>query len=132
MAEQQQQTEQGQPPPEGGQQQPAEGGQHDQASEGGGGGDGTGQPPQKLSAVELADRGKQHLQEMTGHTPETVSGLERQGDGWRLTLEVVEMSRIPPSTDVLGTYELDLTGDGELTGYRRSSRYYRNQAQGSG
>lgn len=93
-------------------------------------GDDVEEPPRKLSGVELAARGKRHLREMTGYTPETVSGLERVGDGWRLTLEVVELSRIPPSTDVLGTYQLDLTEDGELAGYRRSARYHRSQAEG--
>ena len=57
-------------------------------------------------------------------------GLERDDDdGWRLTVQVVELARIPHSTDVLGAYAVNLDRDGELTGYRRQRRYHRNQAE---
>jgi hypothetical protein len=88
-------------------------------------------PPQKLRPTDLIREGKAVLQELTGRSPESVSGLDRHGDGWRLIVEVLELERIPNSTDVLGTYELDLTEDGELTGYRRKGRYLRNQAEGA-
>ena len=84
-------------------------------------------PPRKLSGTDLARRGKKVFLELTGKKPETVSGLTRYGDGWRLSLEVVELRRIPESTDVLATYELDLTEDGELASYRRTERYIRSQ-----
>ena len=45
-----------------------------------------------------------------------------------MTLEVVELSRIPTSTDVLASYELTLDGDGKLVRYQRGRRYYRSQA----
>ena len=44
--------------------------------------------------------------------------------------EVVEMERVPRTTDVLGTYRVELTPEGELDGYERVHRYYRNQAEG--
>jgi hypothetical protein len=48
--------------------------------------------------------------------------------GWNVTVQVVELARIPHSTDVLGTYEVSLDKDGELQAYKRRRRYYRNQA----
>ncbi len=62
---------------------------------------------------------------------EAVLGLEpaEDGDGgWQITVSVVELSRIPNSTDVLGAYKVALDSDGELAGYRRVRRYQRNQA----
>jgi hypothetical protein len=45
-----------------------------------------------------------------------------------VTVQVVELSRIPNSTDVLGSYAVTLDKEGELVGYRRNRRYHRNQA----
>lgn len=59
---------------------------------------------------------------------ETVSAVEPRDDGWLVQVEVVELERIPPSTDVLGSYELDVDAEGNLCGYQRVRRYYRNQA----
>jgi hypothetical protein len=66
---------------------------------------------------------------MLGRPVESVMGLEPDdGNGWKVTLEVVELERIPRSTDVLGAYVISLDKGGELTGARRERRYYRNQA----
>jgi len=55
--------------------------------------------------------------------------VERQeNDGWQVTVQVIELERIPRSTDVLGAYAVSLDDDGELTGYRRRRRYNRSQA----
>ena len=42
--------------------------------------------------------------------------------------EVVELARVPNTTDVLGAYVVTLAPDGELIGYRRQRRYNRSQA----
>jgi hypothetical protein len=63
-----------------------------------------------------------------GRSPDSVSGVQKVDEGWRLDMEVVELERIPPSTTVMATYEVDLDADGEVRGYRRKRRYYRNQA----
>ena len=59
---------------------------------------------------------------------ETVSSLERTHDGWVAQLEVVELTRVPESTDVLATYELELDGDLKLRRYQQVRRYTRSQA----
>jgi Gas vesicle synthesis protein GvpO len=41
---------------------------------------------------------------------------------------VVELSRIPESTDVLALYEMELDDDRNLMRYDRVRRYYRSQA----
>jgi hypothetical protein len=70
---------------------------------------------------------KEYLVQLTGREPEAVSGLERSGDGWVVTLEVVEMERVPETTDVLGTFRVQVDGRGDLIGCTRVRRYYRNQ-----
>jgi len=59
---------------------------------------------------------------------ESVSGFERTRDGWLVTLEVLELSRIPESTDVLASYEMQLDEERNLIRYTRGRRYHRSQA----
>jgi hypothetical protein len=82
-----------------------------------------------LSGREAIERVRTDLPELLGRPIEQVLGLERDdNNGWKVTVQVVEMARIPPTTDVLGTYAVDLDRDGELVGYRRQRRFHRNQA----
>jgi Gas vesicle synthesis protein GvpO len=81
-----------------------------------------------LSGPEAIARVRRDLPKLLGHPIESILGLERDdGNGWNVTVQVVELSRIPHSTDVLGSYAVTLDRDGELAGYSRRRRYYRNQ-----
>jgi hypothetical protein len=81
-----------------------------------------------LSGSEVIQRVRRDFPQLLGRPIESILGLERDEDsGWNVMVQVVELARIPHSTDVLGAYAVTLDGDGELTGYRRRRRYYRNQ-----
>src|SRR5579884_60303 len=95
-------------------------------SGGGGGRDG------KLNPAELARAARSQLADLTGRAPESVLGLRKDDDGWKVTVELVELSRVPTSTDLLGCYVVTLGDDGELVGYERVRRYQRGQAGGGG
>src|SRR5438874_13800597 len=83
----------------------------------------------KLSGREAIDRVLEEAAELMGRPIESVVGLEPDDDGgWTVTVDVVELERIPHSTDVLGSYAITVDKSGELTGWRRRRRYYRNQA----
>jgi Gas vesicle synthesis protein GvpO len=83
----------------------------------------------KLSGREAIARVRAELPELLGLTVDSILGLEQaEGKGWTVTAQVVELARIPRSTDVLGAYEVTLDDHGELVGARRQRRYYRNQA----
>jgi Gas vesicle synthesis protein GvpO len=83
----------------------------------------------RLSGREAIDRVRDEAAELLGRPIESVLGLEPDDNGgWTVTVEVVELERIPHSTDVLGAYAITLDKGGELTGWRRVRRYYRNQA----
>jgi hypothetical protein len=65
--------------------------------------------------------------ELTGMPAEAVTGLARGGDGgWTITVEALELSRVPNTMDVLGTYEVTLSDDGELRGFRHLGRHRRS------
>ena len=84
----------------------------------------------RLSGREAIQQVRRDLPPLLGKPVEAVLGLEPDDDrdGWEITVSVVELSRIPNSTDVLGAYRVSLDSDGELAGYRRIRRYQRNQA----
>lgn len=81
--------------------------------------------PKRMSGSQVAGAAARQLLELTGKDAEGVTGLERTEDGWKVQVEVVEMRRIPSTTDVLALYEVDVDTQGHLQGYRRLRRYGR-------
>lgn len=76
-------------------------------------------------AGEIAGNAARQLAELTGREPEGVTGLERTEDGWMVSIDVLELRRVPATADVLASYEVEVTGRGALRGYRRVGRYVR-------
>jgi hypothetical protein len=89
-----------------------------------------GRRPQRkgITGPQAVREAREQLGELIGREVESVVGMDRNEDGWHVTVQVVELERIPNSTDVLGIYEVTLDDGGDVTGYRRTRRYYRSQA----
>ena len=79
----------------------------------------------RATASQVAAQAAQQLLELTGKGAEGVTGLERTEDGWTVQVEVVEVRRIPDTTDVLALYEVNTDKQGSLESYRRVRRYAR-------
>ena len=77
----------------------------------------------------MAAQAARELLELTGKAAEGVTGLERTEDGWTVQVEVVEVRRIPDTTDVLALYEVETDDQGALQGYRRVRRYTRGSRE---
>ena len=77
---------------------------------------------------EIAESVKEQVARLTGLEPGRVTGLCRDGDGWRVTVDMVELKRIPASTDMLGAYEVQVDAGGTLLTYKRTRRYQRSEA----
>lgn len=82
-----------------------------------------------LSVAQAARLAARQVAELTGRIPEGVVSIERAGEGWLISVEVVESHRIPDSADILAIYEAELDGDGGLAAYRRVRRYARGRTQ---
>ncbi|MGY1770085.1 gas vesicle protein GvpO [Blastococcus sp. SYSU D00813] len=63
--------------------------------------------------------------DLTGLDPAGATGVRRDGDGWSVLVDVVEMERIPSTTSVMATYRVDMDGSGNLAGYERLRRFTR-------
>jgi len=72
-----------------------------------------------MNIRQLTERAKRQLAEVTGLRPLTVTETYRDEQGWHIALDVLEMSRIPPATDVLGDYEVVLDDNGDLLRFER-------------
>jgi len=84
---------------------------------------------ERLSARELTAIAKETVAELTGFPPESVSGLQWDGENWLVTVDVCELERIPSTTDVMATYVVQLDEKGGVLGYSRTRRYIRGQAE---
>ena len=84
----------------------------------------------RLSPPEAVGRAREQVEELFGKPVVDVSGFghsDDNGGGWTVTLELLELPRIPDTTSLLGTYEATLDADGNLLDARRMRRYPRNQ-----
>jgi hypothetical protein len=83
----------------------------------------------RLSARDLTVAARETIEDLTGYPPEAVSGLQWDGETWLVTVDVLELERIPSTTDVIASYIVQLDENGGLLGYKRSRRYQRGQAE---
>jgi len=80
-----------------------------------------------MDMKELAERAKSQLAEVTGLKPITVTRAFRDEQGWHIALDMLEMSRIPTATDVLGGYEVLLDDRGNLLSFKRKMTRLRGE-----
>ena len=78
-----------------------------------------------LSPARLARRACEDLAELLGREIEGIVSLERDDDGWCFGIEVLEITRVPDTADVLAEYEVLTDRRGRLKGYHRVRRYTR-------
>lgn len=85
------------------------------------------------TGAELARLTRDQLAEITGLKAESVTSLEPAEDGsWYVTVDLLELERVPATDDVLGSYEARVDADGALLEYRRLRRYARSQSHEAG
>jgi hypothetical protein len=80
-----------------------------------------------MSGIEIAELAKMSITGLTGFTPDTISSMTRDEEGWHVNVDMIELKRIPEVTDVLATYETIFDDDGNLLRYERTRRYCRGQ-----
>ncbi|PSP89799.1 gas vesicle synthesis family protein [Halobacteriales archaeon QS_4_69_34] len=66
---------------------------------------------------------------LLGRDLDAITGMQRDDDGWRATVEAVERRAVPDSQDILGRYEVLVDGSGGIAGYRRVGRHRRGDTE---
>ena len=80
---------------------------------------------QMRDVLELA---KEQLAEATGLKVEGITGVFKDDKGWHINVDLLALSRIPHSTDVLGDYEVLLTEDGRMLSFQLRGTRLRSEA----
>ncbi|MCJ7510857.1 MAG: gas vesicle protein [Dehalococcoidia bacterium] len=81
-----------------------------------------------LKMTDLAERARQQLAEITGLKPVAVVGSYRDAEGWHITVDMLEMARLPESTDILGTYLVSLDEEGDLLEFEKKRSRLRSES----
>jgi len=89
-------------------------------------------PASRDQLREVVAQARRVLEDLRGVDAESVSSATRTPDGWRVGLEVLELRRIPDSTDILASYEIELDQEGSLPRFERARRYHRSEADRGG
>ena len=76
----------------------------------------------------VLEKAKRDLAAVTGLKPESVVQTFKDDQGWHVRVEMLEMSRIPPATDVLGDYEVVLSEDGAMLRFERKRTRLRGES----
>lgn len=84
----------------------------------------------RVTAATAARKAKEQIQELVGFTAEQVTGVSRLDQGWLVTVEVLELRRIPETMDLLGVYDVELSRRGDVVGWRRTGRHHRSDMEG--
>ena len=80
----------------------------------------------------MVKRAREQITDLLGKEPESVSGVQHANGSWSVTVEVVEIYRIPDTTDILSSYEVVLDDEGDLVRLNRQRRYRRSQVEEDG
>jgi len=81
-----------------------------------------------MQMIDVLERAKRQLADVTGLRPVTVTRASKADEGWRIGVEMLEMTRIPSATDVLGSYEVVLSEDGNMLKFERKRTRLRGEA----
>ncbi|MDP2726545.1 MAG: gas vesicle protein GvpO [Dehalococcoidia bacterium] len=81
-----------------------------------------------MTFIELAERAKEQLTTVTGLKPVLVSATFKNDEGWHVFVDMLELRRIPDSTDVLGYYEVLLDDNGNMLQFKRKRNHLRGES----
>jgi hypothetical protein len=59
------------------------------------------------------------LTDLTGYEASSVVSMKRDGDVWKVVLELIEKHGIPDRMDILGQYQTTLDASGNVVEYER-------------
>ncbi len=80
-----------------------------------------------LAMTDVAERAKRQLAEVTGFQEGPAVASYRDAKGWHVSVDMLEMARLPDSTDLLGTYVVELDQEGSMVRFEKKRSRLRGQ-----
>lgn len=75
----------------------------------------------KLDIIEVAEKALTVIESLLNKKAEGIISVTEEGEEWKVLAEMLERKAVPDTQDILSIYELKLSGNLELTGYKRIS-----------
>jgi len=72
-----------------------------------------------VAMPELIQKAREQLAELTGLELGSTLSARREGDVWKVQIEVLEKKSVPDSMDILATYELTMGEDAGVVDFER-------------
>jgi hypothetical protein len=80
-----------------------------------------------MKTLEIVRKAREALELITGHKPESVIRCEKQGEGFSVQLELMEMKGRLADNDLLAAYAILLDAKGEVESFERVAQYARSR-----
>ncbi|MBT9137266.1 MAG: hypothetical protein DDT34_02354 [Firmicutes bacterium] len=80
-----------------------------------------------LTAAEAVDRAKKQLSDLVERKPSSVTAVSKDGEGWHISLEMLERKAIPDHMDLLARYDVLLDEEGNIVKFDRSGLRTRSE-----
>lgn len=70
--------------------------------------------------VGITEAARDGLASLTGLELGSTLAVSRQGEGWRVSVEVVEKHSLPDGMDILAAYDVLLDNEGDIVSFKRT------------
>jgi hypothetical protein len=84
----------------------------------------------KISFKDITESAKSELKELTGFDASSVVSVKKEGEEWKIIVELLERAGIPDRMDILGIYEVKMDIGGNLLAYERKGLRKRGDTAG--
>jgi hypothetical protein len=78
-----------------------------------------------MNINEICQKAPALLGSILNKKAESITSVAKEGEEWKVQIEMLERKAVPDTQDILSRYELKLTGDMEFAGYRRVGMRHR-------
>lgn len=82
-----------------------------------------------MKIKDIAEIAKKNLVELTGFSSPNVIGINKEGDMWHVTVEIIERPSEAINLELLGIYDVRIDASGVFLGYEKMRMRKRGDAQ---
>ncbi len=72
-----------------------------------------------MELMEVQKRTVPHITELLGKTPESISSIEKNNEGWSIVCNVLEKKSIPETYDLLKVFEFMVDKEGRIIRFKQ-------------
>lgn len=72
-----------------------------------------------MNIIDIQKKVLPRIKELLKKEPESISSVEKSGDGWVLNCEILEKKAVPETYDLLKVFEFKLNKEGAITGFKQ-------------